>query len=229
MFFDPLYFLFALPPLLLSLWAQMKVKGAYNKWSEVRNLYNLSGADTAQRLMQATNLRTLRIEGIPGELTDHYDPSDKTIRLSEGIYGVPSVAAMAVSAHEFGHAMQDASGYTMMRIRAQLVWPVNIGSNLGPWLFIGGMLLSQPWLAWVGVIAFSAAVAFHLVTLPVEFDASSRALKMLQSYGMVSTQDVDGAKEVLNAAAWTYVAGALQSLAILLYYVFRLTGARSDD
>ena len=229
MFFDPLYFLFALPPMLLGLWAQMKVKGAYKKWSEVANMRRLTGFDTSRYLIQANSLAGIGIEPTPGELTDHYDPSDKKVHLSEGVFGAPSVAAMAISAHELGHAQQDLQGYGAMRLRAALVGPVNIGSNLGPWLFIGGMLLNFTPLAWVGVALFATAVAFHVVTLPVEFDASARALKMLQGAGLVSTQEYDGVKEVLSAAAWTYVAGALQSLAILLYYVFRLTGMRRDD
>jgi len=228
-FFDPLYFVFALPPLLLALWAQFKVKGTYNKWSEVRNMYGLSGAETVQRLMYSNGIPGVKIEPIGGELSDHYDPSDKTVRLSEGVYAVPSVAAMAIAAHELGHAQQDQVGYTMMRVRAALVMPVNIGSNLAPWIFMAGMFLSMPALAWLGVIAFATAVAFHLVTLPVEFDASARALKMLQGTGLVSSQDYDGAKAVLSAAAWTYVAGALQSLAILLYFVFRASGLSNRD
>lgn len=228
-YFDPLYFVFALPALLLAFWAQMKVKGTYNKWSEVRNLYNLTGAETAQRLIYAAGLTGVKVEGVPGELSDHYDPSSKVLRLSEGVYGVPSVAAMAIAAHELGHAVQDQQGYGAMKLRSLIVTPVNIGSNLGPWLFILGLILNLPALAWVGVIAFSAAVVFAFVTLPVEFDASARALKLLQGAGLVTPQEYDGAKSVLSAAAWTYVAGALQSLSILLYYVFRVSGMRSSD
>ncbi len=223
-FFDPMYFVFALPALLLALWAQMKVKGTFHKYSEVRNAYNITGAETAARLARYAGLGDIRIEPTPGELSDHYDPSDKTLRLSEPVYGVPSVAAMAVAAHELGHAVQDQVGYSAMRLRSALVGPVTIGSNLGPILFIIGFMFSSPTLAWIGIIAFSAAVAFALVTLPVEFDASNRALKLLQATGLVTPQEYDGAKAVLSAAAWTYVAGALQAISVLLYYVFSVMG-----
>ncbi len=227
-FFDPMYFVFALPPMLLVLWAQAKVKGAYSRYSEVRNMANMSGAQVAQALLRDRGLNQVRVEEVAGELSDHYDPTSKTLRLSQGVYRSSSVAAMGIVAHEVGHAVQDATGYAPLRLRAALVPAVNIGSNLGYIFFIAGILIGFTGLAWLGVGFFSLGVVFSLVTLPVEFNASNRALAMLQSNGLVSVEEYRGANDVLSAAALTYVAAVAAALGNLLYYVWILMGRRDE-
>ncbi|WP_298819443.1 zinc metallopeptidase [Chloroflexus sp.] len=224
-FFDPTYLIFAVPAMLFALWAQFQVQSAFNKWSQVANMRRLNGFDVARILIRNEGLDHVGIETIPGMLTDHYDPSSKVIRLSEGSVQ-PSVAAMAIVAHELGHAAQDKEGYAWLRVRSGIVGFANIGSQLGTWLFFIGMLLSATGgrsfgfqLAVIGVILFSAAVAFTLVTLPVEFNASARAREMLQRAGLVTVQEAAGVNAVLNAAALTYVAAAAQAIAQLLYFV----------
>lgn len=224
-FFDPTYLLFAVPAMLFALWAQFQVQSAFNKWSQVANMRRLNGFDVARILMRNEGLDHVGVETIPGMLTDHYDPAGKVIRLSEGSTQ-PSVAAMAIVAHELGHAAQDKEGYAWLRVRSGIVGFANIGSQLGTWLFFIGMLLGAGGgsrfgfqLAVVGVILFSAAVAFTLVTLPVEFNASARAREMLQRAGLVTVQEAAGVNAVLNAAALTYVAAAAQAIAQLLYFV----------
>ncbi|WP_322497059.1 zinc metallopeptidase [Chloroflexus sp.] len=224
-FFDPTYLLFAVPAMLFALWAQFQVQSAFNKWSQVANMRRLNGFDVARILMRNEGLDHVGVETIPGMLTDHYDPASKVIRLSEGSVQ-PSVAAMAIVAHELGHAAQDKEGYAWLRVRSGIVGFANIGSQLGTWLFFIGMLLGAGGgsrfgfqLAVVGVILFSAAVAFTLVTLPVEFNASARAREMLQRAGLVTVQEAAGVNAVLNAAALTYVAAAAQAIAQLLYFV----------
>lgn len=224
-FFDPMYLLFAVPAMLFALWAQFQVQSAFNKWSQVANMRRLNGFDVARILMRNEGLDHVGVETIPGMLTDHYDPASKVIRLSEGSVQ-PSVAAMAIVAHELGHAAQDKEGYAWLRVRSGIVGFANIGSQLGTWLFFIGMLLGAGGgsrfgfqLAVVGVILFSAAVAFTLVTLPVEFNASARAREMLQRAGLVTVQEAAGVNAVLNAAALTYVAAAAQAIAQLLYFV----------
>ncbi len=224
-FFDPTYLLFVVPAMLFALWAQFQVQSAFNKWSQVANMRRLSGFDVARILMQSEGLQHVGVERTPGMLTDHYDPASKVIRLSDGSLQ-PSVAAMAIVAHELGHAAQDKEGYAWLRVRSGIVGFANIGSQLGTWLFFIGMLLGAGsgsrlgfQLAVVGVILFSAAVAFALVTLPVEFNASARAREMLQRAGLVTVEEAAGVNAVLNAAALTYVAAAAQALAQLLYFV----------
>ncbi len=224
-FFDPTYLLFVVPAMLFALWAQFQVQSAFNKWSQVANMRRLSGFDVARILMQSEGLQHVGVERTPGMLTDHYDPASKVIRLSDGSLQ-PSVAAMAIVAHELGHAAQDKEGYAWLRVRSGIVGFANIGSQLGTWLFFIGMLLGAGGgsrlgfqLAVVGVILFSAAVAFTLVTLPVEFNASARAREMLQRAGLVTVEEAAGVNAVLNAAALTYVAAAAQALAQLLYFV----------
>lgn len=235
-FFDPLYFVFMLPPLLLALFAQWRVSSAYKKYSRVRNVQGLTGADVARVLMRNEGLDYVGVEVIPGDLTDHYDPRGKVMRLSSGSAQVPSVAAMAVVAHELGHAQQDKQGYFWLQLRSGIVGIANVGSQLGTLLiFIGIILLSMRSrigddIAIVGVILMSAAVVFAIVTLPVEFNASSRAREMLARNGLVTAQEADGVRAMLNAAALTYVAGAAQAVAQLLYWVLMIAGmSRSDD
>ena len=229
MFFDPMYFVFALPGLLLALWAQSRVRGAFNKYSQVGNMTGLTGAQAARQILNANGLHEIALEITQGDLSDHYDPSKKVLRLSPAVAQVASVAALGIAAHEVGHAIQDGVGYGPMRARSAIVPVASIGSQFGPWLFIGGLILNFTGLAWLGLILFAAAVVFSLVTLPVEFDASRRAMVALQTNGMVSTVEYDGAKSVLDAAALTYVAGLLAAVGTLAYYAFLLLGRSSDD
>ncbi|MBI4319190.1 MAG: zinc metallopeptidase [Chloroflexi bacterium] len=229
-FFDPLYFVFAMPALLVMLYAQFKVKSAYGKYSQVRNMLGANGAQIARRILDSAGLSHVPVEMVPGDLSDHYDPRDKVLRLSPGVYKAPSVAAMGIAAHEVGHAIQDHLGYVPMRVRAGLVPVVNLGSTLGYVFFILGFVVQFSGLVWLGVALFSAAVVFALVTLPVELNASSRALHLLRTNGLVSTVELDGAKSVLSAAALTYVAALLQAVGQLLYWVLLATGmGRRDD
>ena len=235
MFFDPTYLLcVALPTLLLMGATSWYVKAAYNKWSKVRATSGLTGAQAAQQLISrsvysgiegADGLRDVRVLGIGGSLSDHYDPRDKTLRLSPGVANVPSVAALAIAAHELGHAMQDAEGYLPMKVRSALVPAVNIGSNLGWILIVAGLIFNWTGLAWAGVIAFSLGALFALATLPVEFNASLRAKRLLAESGIVQTEEeIRGVNNVLNAAALTYVAGLITAVMQLLYYVMLVSG-----
>ena len=233
MFFDPAYLLFAIPGLLLALWAQFKVKGTFAKFARVPTMTGMTGQDAARVLVRNNSLN-VGLENIPGELTDHYDPRSKVVALSQSSV-VNSVASVAVVAHEFGHAMQDKENYAMLKLRGAIVPVVSIGSNVGPWLFMGGALLGLGTtvgssLAWLGVIGFGLAALFALITLPVEFDASRRALAMIRDNRLLTDSEMQGAKQVLDAAGLTYVAAAAQALLTLLYFVTRLTGSsRRDD
>ncbi|MCA9931535.1 MAG: zinc metallopeptidase, partial [Anaerolineales bacterium] len=164
------------------------------------------------------------VEETQGMLTDHYDPRAKVLRLSPQVYGTPSIAAVGVAAHEMGHALQDSHGYFPLKIRSALVPAAQFGNTLAPWLFFGGLLLNFTQLAWVGVIMFAAAVLFTLVTLPVEFDASTRAKKLLVSDGILIGDEIKGVNQVLDAAALTYVAAAVAAIGQLLFFIFRLNG-----
>jgi len=228
-FWNPMYFVFALPALLLAFYAQMRVKSAYNRYLREPNYRGISGAEAAEAILRSEGMGHVSIDGVPGELTDHYDPRSKTLGLSQGVARGKSVASLAIVAHEIGHAMQDAEGYAPMRIRAGLVPAVTVASWVGPLLFIVGYLFASATLAWVGVAAFAAGAVFALVTLPVEFNASRRGLHLLQTYQLVDGREMSGAKRVLDAAALTYVAALAQTLATLLYYVFLLTGFRRRD
>ena len=214
------YLIFMIPGLLLSLWAQAKVKGAYTTWSQVRNYNNLTGVDTAEQLKPRVGLENVKVTRIQGTLTDHYDPRTDTLGLSQGVADSPSVAAMAITAHEMGHAKQDKEGYGPMRLRSAIVPMVSIGSNLGMILVMIGIVLQISGLAWLGVILFSGTAVFSLVTLPVELDASKRAKAMLSETGLAANEEErKGVEQVLSAAAWTYVAGLATSLLQLLYYI----------
>jgi uncharacterized protein len=226
MYFNPSYFIFVIPPLLLGLWAQMKVKGAYAKWTQVRNRRGLTGLDAANVIIPNEGLQ-VSIEGIPGQLTDHYDPRSKKLRLSQGVARQPSVAALAIVAHELGHAMQDSQGYTPLKLRGAIVPAVQVSSWVGPILFFVGLFFNLMQLAWIGVIFFGAGVVFALITLPVEFNASRRALGLLQTYQLADGEELRGAKAVLDAAALTYVAALIQSLATMLYYLSILNRRRN--
>lgn len=218
---DFTYLLYMIPGLLLSLFAQFKVKAAYSKWSQVRNYHNLSGMDTAEQLKPRVGLENVKLTRTKGTLTDHYDPRNDTLALSQGVADQPSVAAMAITAHEMGHAMQDKTSYGPMRLRGAIVPVVSFGSNIGIFLvMIGVMLPSLANLATIGVVLFSSTALFSLVTLPVELDASKRAREMLDQTGLVANaEERAGVKQVLDAAAWTYVAGLATSILQVLYYV----------
>lgn len=222
MFFDPLYFFFAIPPLLLGLWAQFKVKSAFNRYSQVPTQSGITGADAAIRLLKRGGLGNVAVEQTEGMLSDHYDPRSKTLRLSPDVYSLPSIASVGVAAHEAGHALQDKTGYFPLQIRAAMVPAVSIGSSLGPILFMIGLFMHGVLgssLAWAGLILFAGTALFALVTLPVEFDASRRAKELLVSQGIVSQREMDGVSAVLDAAALTYVAAAAQAISQLLYYL----------
>lgn len=226
------YLLYMIPGLLLSLFAQFKVKGAYSKWSEVRNYHNLTGLDTAEQLKPRVGLENVKVTRTQGTLTDHYDPRNDTLALSQGVADQPSVAAMAITAHELGHAMQDKTSYGPMRLRSAIVPVVSFGSNFGIILVMIGVLLSMANLATIGVILFSSTAVFSLITLPVELDASKRAREMLDQTGLVANEEErKGVKQVLDAAAWTYVAGLATSVLQLLYYISvagRASGSRRN-
>lgn len=228
-YFDPLYFVFMIPAFILMALASWYVRSSYNKWSKIRASSGLSGAQAAQRLISTGNLYGVQVAGTQGKLSDHYDPRNKTLFLSSGVHDSPSVAAVAIAAHELGHAMQDAEDYFPMQIRSFLVPVVNIGSNLGWILIMIGLFLDQLNLAWLGVIVFSGGALFALATLPVEFNASARAKELLYSTGIIQTEEERrGVNTVLNAAAMTYVAGLITAVLQLLYFVFLIGGRRRD-
>ncbi len=226
---DPLYFIFALPALLLALYAQFKVQSAYGRYSRIRNRLGIEGVRAAEILLRHNGLYGVRIEGIPGRLTDHYDPRSKTLRLSAEVARLPSIASLGIVAHEVGHATQDAENYLPLKLRAGLVPLVNLGSWLGPIFFVVGWLLNAFDLAALGLILFSLGAVFALVTLPVEFNASRRALRMLKETGLISSDELKGVKSVLSAAALTYVAALAQAISTILYYAFLLMGLRREE
>ena len=221
-----LYFLFALPALLLGFWAQFKVQSAYKKYSQVRTSNGLTGAEIARRILDSNHLEDVKIEQVGGMLSDHYDPSKRILSLSQGIYSSNSIAAAGVAAHESGHAIQHKMNYGPLALRSLMVPSVQIGSWLGPIVFIGGMLLNSSNLALVGLLLFAATAVFSIVTIPVELDASRRAKEMLSTTGLAYGSEVEGVNKVLDAAALTYVAGAVQALSTLLYYAFLFMGSR---
>jgi hypothetical protein len=225
MFFDPMYLIFMIPAFILMAVTSWYVRHSYSKWSQVRASSGLTGHQAAQRLISTGNLYGVQVQGTAGQLSDHYDPRNKTLYLSRGVADSPSVAAVAISAHELGHALQDAENYFPMTVRSALVPAVNIGSNLGWILIMIGLVLQQIQIAWVGVLVFSAGALFALATLPVEFNASARAKELLYSTGIIQTEDERrGVNQVLNAAALTYVAGLVTAVMQLLYYVFLIGG-----
>lgn len=221
MVFDPLYLLFLGPALLLSLWAQVKVKGATSKYSKVPSSSGMTGAQIARTILDANGVSGVGIEMADGVLSDHYDPTKRVLRLSEGVYHGRSVTAAGIAAHEVGHAIQHKAAYRPLVLRQTLAPAAMFGSNLS-WIFILiGMVLASTTMMWVGIGLFSLAVLFTLVTLPVEFDASRRAKEVLTQLGLVASSDRAGVSAVLNAAAMTYVAAAATAILQLLYFVFR--------
>lgn len=225
MFLSPMYFVFALPALLLGLWAQFKVKSAFSKYSQVRSSVGMSGSEIARRMLDSSGLYDVKVEMTNGFLSDHYDPRSHVLRLSPQVYQSNTIAAAGVAAHEAGHALQQQDSYAPMQIRSAIVPTVQLGSWLGPIIFIIGYFLNSPQMAWIGVILFAATAVFALVTLPVEFNASNRAKAWLADSGVIYQGEMKGVNSVLDAAALTYVAAAAQAISTLLYYVFLLTGS----
>ena len=228
-FFNPTYLIFMIPAFILMGITSWYVRHSYNKWSKIRASSGLTGAQAAQRLLSTGNLYGVQIQGVGGNLTDHYDPRSKTLNLSQGVINSPSVAAVAIAAHELGHALQDAEDYFPLRFRSTLVPMVNIGSNLGWVLIMAGLFFQWTNLAWLGVLFFAGGALFALATLPVEFDASARAKRLLVQTGIIHTEEeMRGVNAVLNSAALTYVAALITAVLQLLYYVFLVGGRRRD-
>ncbi|HYI66182.1 MAG TPA: zinc metallopeptidase [Candidatus Limnocylindrales bacterium] len=239
MFFDPLYLVLLAVTLAITGWAAWRVKSTYAKWSKVDSGVNLDAFDFARRLLDRQGLHDVKIEPTPGQLTDHYDPRGKVLRVSTQVADASalttagvvtnsarlSVAAAAVIAHEVGHALQDHAGEPAMKLRQAIVPAAQFGSGIAPWLIIAGFWLNLTGLALVGLIGFAAAVLFTFATLPVEIGASGKALAFVNGLGMVGEKE-KGARDVLKAAAWTYVAGALTALLTFLYYAWLIFGRR---
>ncbi len=227
--FDKTYLL-VLIAAIFSIWASARVNSTYNKYAKVRSMQGITGAEAAQRILYYAGLNNIRVEHVSGNLTDHYDPKSKVLRLSDSTYGSASVAAIGVAAHECGHAIQDAEGYSPLRLRSTLVPVANLGSKLGiPIILIGVLLGSNYMLVQIGIWAFSLAVLFQLVTLPVEFNASNRAINILDSRGILGQEELSMCRKVLSAAAMTYVAAAAASIMQLLRLVLLFGGRRRDD
>lgn len=219
---DATYIFLVLPAVIFALWAQFNVKSTFSKYSKIASRSGMTGFDSARRILDANGLGSVRIAHVSGDLTDHYNPTDNTIYLSDSVYGSNSAAAIGVAAHEAGHAVQHATGYTPIKIRSAIIPVTNIGSNLAMPLIILGIILSFPTLAYIGVAAFGLSTLFQLVTLPVEFDASGRALKALE--GSLDGDDLASARKVLRAAALTYVAALAVSLVNLLRLLIMVAG-----
>ncbi len=222
--FDPLYIILMLPTIGLMLWAQNRIRKTFTKYSQVPNQRRLTGAETARLVLDANGLYDVPVERVPGELSDHYDPRSRTLRLSEPVYGSASVAALGIAAHEAGHALQHAEGYAPLKARGALVPVASVGSNLGWIMVLAGIMVGITGLAWLGVALFAAGTIFALITLPVEFNASSRALAQLTTLGIVDRTEHEQNKQVLNAAAWTYIAGFAAAAMQLLYYIMLVSG-----
>ena len=229
-FFDPLYLIFMIPAFVLMGITSWYVRQSYKKWSQIRAGSGLNGQQAAQRLIANGNLYGVQVQGTSGELSDHYDPRNKTLYLSNGVANSPSVASVAIAAHELGHAMQDAQDYLPLRFRASIVPLVNIGSNFGWILIMVGLVFLRSTalglnIAWLGVLFFAGGAVFALATLPVEFDASARAKQLLRETGIIQTdEEMRGVNQVLNAAALTYVAGLVTAVLQLLYYILLVGG-----
>lgn len=222
-----LYLLISLPALLLGLWAQSKIRSSYNKFSKVRTSNGMSGADVARHILDSNGLSDVKVEQTRGTLSDHYDPRSKTLRLSAGVYQGNSIASAGVAAHETGHAIQHKDAYGPLKIRSFMIPTVQLGSWLGPIIFFMGYFFANDNLAWLGVLLFAGVALFSIVTIPVELDASKRAKAILASEGILYSGELSGVDQVLDAAAWTYVAAAAQAISSVLYYVLLLGGRSS--
>lgn len=231
--FDPIYWVILGVGMLLSLWASAGVKSTFARYSKVPSRAGRNGAQVAHAILRAHGIDDVRVEPVAGNLTDHYDPTSKTLRLSEAVYHDTSVAALGVAAHEVGHAIQHAQRYAPLQFRSAWVPIAGLGTGLGEILILVGLGLafagSSMLLAWIGLALFAGTTVFTLVTLPVEFDASRRALATLEQSGVLAVDEMDGARKVLRAAALTYVAAAAVSLMQLLYWAFQILGAQRDE
>ncbi len=228
-YFDPTYIL-VLVGAVLCIWAQMRVQSTYRKYARIRSRSGLTGAEAAQRILQMSGIYDVRIEHVRGELTDHYDPSSKVLRLSDSVYNSGSIAAIGVAAHECGHAVQHDKGYAPLSLRTALVPAANIGSRLGiPIILLGVILSMNQMLIQIGIWVFALAVLFQVITLPVEFNASGRALAMLNDYGMLEQDETRSCRKVLSAAALTYVAAAASAILQLLRLVLLFGNNRRRD
>lgn len=228
MIFDPMYLLFIAPGLALSLWASMRVKSTFNKYSKVRSMRGLTGAQAAQELLRGAGITDVTIVRSRGMLSDHYNPVNKTLALSDPVYDSDSVAAIGVATHEAGHAIQHARHYAPLWVRSALVPTASIGSSIGYMVMLFGLFMASQNMVLIGAILFSAVLLFQVVTLPVEFNASNRAKALVLEHGIVTRDERRGVDAVLNAAALTYVAAAISTLLTLLYFLFRsgLLGGR---
>jgi len=228
MIFDSMYFLFIVPGLALSIWASVRVKRAFNKYSKVRSLRGFTGAEAAQELLRGAGITDVRIVRSHGVLSDHYNPITKTLALSEAVYSSDSIAAVGVATHEAGHAIQHARHYAPLWVRSALVPTANIGSSIGYFVMLIGLFMASTNMVLVGAVLFSTVLVFQIVTLPVEFNASNRAKALVVEHGIVTMQERQGVDAVLNAAALTYVAAAVSTLLTLLYFLWRagLIGGR---
>jgi len=228
MIFDPMYFLFIVPGLALSIWASVRVKSTFNRYSQVPSRSGRTGAEAARMLLDGAGINDVRIVRSHGMLSDHYNPLTKTLALSEPVHDSTSVAAIGVATHEAGHAIQHARKYAPLWVRSALVPTASIGSSVGYFVMLGGLFLSSQNMVLVGAILFSAVLLFQVVTLPVEFNASARAKALVLEHGIVTVQEQQGVSRVLNAAALTYVAAAVSTLLTLLYFLWRsgLIGGR---
>lgn len=230
MFFDPTYLLILIG-VMLSLWASAKLRSTYSKYSQMRSYSGITGAEAAEKILHTSGIYDVRVEHIAGNLTDHYDPGSKVLRLSDTVYGSQSVAAIGVAAHECGHAVQHAKGYTPLRFRSALVPIANFGATISWPLILVGILIggsNSSLLISLGIFAFSFAVLFQLVTLPVEYNASNRAVGILGQSGILGQEELTAAKKVLGAAALTYVAGAATQILQLLRLLILFGGRRRD-
>lgn len=225
--FDPVYLLFAAPAMMLMMWAQYRVKSTFAEAEQVPA--SLSGAAAARHILDEAGLHDVAIESTPGMLSDHYDPSTRVIRLSEAVYHQRNAAAVGVAAHEAGHAIQHATHYAPLVFRNLAVPAATFGGNVSFLLLIVGMLMHAQALIWLGILSFGLVVLFQVINLPCEFDASSRAKQLLGNYGIVDQEGAVAVRRTLNAAAWTYVAGTLQAVFTLLYYILRFTGGSRDE
>ncbi|OXM16897.1 zinc metallopeptidase [Paenibacillus herberti] len=227
LFFHPMDFLILIA-FALSIWAQFRVKGTFNRWSDVQVMSGITGYEAARRLLDANGLYDVPIEPVPGRLSDHYDPIHRVVRLSEPVYYESSISAVSVACHEVGHAIQHKVSYPMLTLRHRIFPVVNFASGVAPFLLIAGFLFQATGLIGVGIVFFSVAVAFQLITLPVEFNASSRARELMVSEGFITNEEERGVSKVLNAAALTYVAAALVSLLELIKYVMIFFSSNRD-
>nr|WP_114570977.1 zinc metallopeptidase [Exiguobacterium flavidum] len=215
--------------MIIPIWAQMRVRSTYKKFKEVPIESGVTGAQVADFIMKQNGIHDVAIEPVRGTMTDHYDPTNKVVRLSEDVYYGSTVSSASIAAHEIGHVIQDASGYGMMRLRHRIAPVASITSNLSFPLLLGGMLLGMTGLAQIGVILMLGAVIFQLITLPVEFDASKRAMAELSSHGIITANEERGSRRVLNAAAWTYVAATLVAVAEFLRLALLVFGTQQSD